>query len=190
MKYKLEKFYNLVDGFNSLPTVGKKSALRFAYHIVLNDSYGGMKLAYAIESALRSVKKCELCGGLSEHEVCDICLDEMRQSNILCLVESPKDIFVLEENGSFDGLYFVLKDLSDDSIEKLQQRVTQNQVSEIIFALTPSLSNDGIILFIEDKLSNQDITFTKIAQGIPTGVSIENVDNLSLTKALSSRTKV
>lgn len=190
MKYKLEKFYNLVDGFNSLPTVGKKSALRFAYHIILNDSYGGMKLAHAIENALRNVRKCELCGGLSENEVCDICLDEMRQSNILCLVESPKDILVLEENGSYDGLYFVLENLDENTMEKLQQRVSQNSVTEIIFALTPSLSNDGIILYIEDKLANQNITFTKIAQGVPTGVNIENVDNLSLTKALTSRTKI
>lgn len=190
MKHKLEKFYNLVDGFNSLPTVGKKSALRFAYHIILNDSYGGMKLAHAIENALRSVRKCELCGGLSENEVCDICLDEMRQSSILCLVESPKDIFVLEENGSYDGLYFVLENLDENTMDRLQQRVSQNSVNEIIFALTPSLSNDGIILYIEDKLVNQNITFTKIAQGIPTGVSIENVDNLSLTKALTSRTKI
>ncbi len=190
MKQKLEKFENLVDGFNSLPSIGKKSALRLAYHIVLNDAYAGMRLAHSIETALRSLRKCDNCGGLSEHELCDICLDMERQREILCLVESPKDIFILEENGSFEGVYFVLESLEDEDIKKLQNLARENEVKELIFALTPNLQNDGIILFIEDKLKEYDIKFTKIAQGIPTGVSIENVDSLSLSKALLSRTKV
>lgn len=190
MKNSLEKFNNLVEAFNTLPTVGKKSALRYAYHLVLNDPYGGMKLAHTLESALREVRRCECCGGLSEDEVCDICLDDTREQNILCLVESAKDIFVLEENGTYNGLYFVLEDLDEKSVDRLIKRVEENEVSEIIFALTPGLSNDGVILFVEDKLSCFDITFTKIAQGVPTGVNLENVDNLSLSKALESRTKV
>ncbi|PID47194.1 MAG: recombination protein RecR [Proteobacteria bacterium] len=190
MKNSLEKFNNLVDAFNALPTVGKKSAMRFAYHLVLKDSYGGMKLAYAIESAIRNTKKCELCGGLSEHEVCDICLDDTRDSGILCLVESVKDMLVLEENGAYEGLYFVLDSLDEEMILKLEKRIEENGVQEIIFALTPGLSSDGIMLFIEDKLSKFDLKFTKIAQGVPTGVNLENVDTLSLSKALQSRTKI
>lgn len=187
---QLEKFNNLVDAFNTLPTVGKKSALRFAFHLVLKDSYNALKLSHAIESALQNIKKCELCGGLSENEICDICLDDMRDSNKLCIVESAKDIYILEENGSYNGLYFVLDDLEDESIKRLINRVEENFVDEIIFALTPGLSSDGIILFIEDKLSDHEITFTKIAQGVPTGVNLENIDTLSLSKALQSRTKI
>ncbi len=190
MKYKIEKFENLVDGFNSLPSIGKKSALRLAYHIVLNDAYAGMRLAHSIETALRSLRKCESCGGLSEHELCDICLDLDRQKDLLCIVENPKDILILEENANFEGIYFVLENLEEENIEKLQGIVEENGVKEIIFALTPNLQNDGIILFIEDKLKDSHVNFSKIAQGIPTGVNIENVDSLSLSKAILSRTKI
>lgn len=186
---ELEKFDNLVEAFNTLPTVGKKSALRFAFHLVLKDSFNGLKLSHAIQSALQSVRKCELCGGLSENEVCSICSDDMRDANKLCIVESAKDIYILEENGSYNGLYFVLENLENESLEKLSRRIEENFVDEIIFALTPGLASDAIILFVEDKFSKYDIVFTKIAQGVPTGVTLENVDTLSLSKALQSRTK-
>ena len=117
----LEKFDNLVEALSTLPTVGKKSALRFAYHLILNDTFNAMKISNAIESAVRSVRSCERCGGLSEHEVCDICLDESRDEAKLCIVESAKDILVLEENRLFEGTYFVLNNLEDESVEKLKR---------------------------------------------------------------------
>ncbi len=186
----LENFNNLVDAFNSLPTVGKKSALRFAYHVVLKDSFNGLKLSHAIENAIKNIRKCDSCGGLSEHELCDICLDENRDTNILCIVESVKDIYTLEESGSYNGIYFVLENLDDISIAKLHEKIEKTKVNEILFALTPGLPSDAIMLFIEDRFKNMDINFTKIAQGVPTGVSLENIDALSLSKALESRTKV
>ncbi len=186
----LENFNNLVDAFNSLPTVGKKSALRFAYHVILKDSFNGLKLSHAIESAIKNIRRCDSCGGLSEHELCDICLDENRDTNILCLVENVKDIYILEENGSYNGIYFVLDSLEDETIQKLHEKINQTRIDEILFALTPGLSSDAIMLFIEDKFKDMNITFTKIAQGVPTGVNLENVDTLSLSKALESRTKV
>lgn len=185
----MERFNQLVEAFERLPTVGKKSALRFAYHAVLHDTFGAMKLAHAIENAIKHIRPCERCGGLSEHEVCEICLDDRRDVQKLCLVESAKDIFVLEEHRLFDGGYFVLSDLEESTIERLQQRVKEG-VKELIFAFTPSLASDGLILFIEDKLKATPLVFTKIAQGVPTGVHLENVDLLSLSKALESRTKI
>lgn len=185
----LEKFDNLVEALSSLPSVGKKSALRFAYHLILNDTFNAMKISNAIESAVRSIRSCERCGGLSEHEVCDICLDEQRDSLKLCITENAKDILVLEENNLYDGFYFVLSNLEESSIEKLKEIISFG-TKEIIFALTPSLANDAVILFIEDKLKEFDLEFTKIAQGVPTGVHLENVDMLSLSKAINLRTKV
>ncbi|MBE0491770.1 MAG: recombination protein RecR [Sulfurospirillum sp.] len=185
----LEKFDNLVEAFSVLPTVGKKSALRFAYHLVLHDNFAAMKLANALESAVRNITKCERCGGLSEHELCDICLDENRDVSTLCIVESAKDILILEENNLYDGLYFVLDNLDEAHIQKLRELV-QEGIEELIFALTPSIANDALMLFVEDKLVDYAINFTKIAQGVPTGVHLENVDMLSLSKALSLRTKV
>ncbi len=186
---RLEKFNNLVEAFESIPTIGRKSALRFAYHLVLNDTFLAMKLANSIESAVKSIKKCQVCGALSENEICEICLDEDRDSTKICIVENAKDIFILEENKLFNGKYFVLENLEKESIEKLKNMV-KNDTNEIIFALTPSLSNDAVILFIEDKLKKFDIIFTKIAQGVPTGVHLENIDMLSLSKAIDSRVKI
>lgn len=185
----LESFNKLVEAFELLPTVGKKSALRFAYHLVLNDTFGAMKLSSAIEGAIRCMRACSVCGGLSEHEICDICSDEHRDQTKLCLVESAKDILVLEEHKLFHGNYFVLTRMDEEGLIALKARIEKG-VEEIIFAITPSLASDALILFIEDKLQNYPLLFTKIAQGVPTGVHLENVDMLSLSKALESRTKV
>ncbi len=186
---RLEKFNNLVEAFQSIPTVGKKSALRFAYHLVLNDTYLAMKLANAIESAVKSIKKCEICGALSENEICEICLDEERDATKICIVENAKDILVLEEHNLYSGKYFVLENLEKSSLEKLKN-VAKDGIKEMIFALTPSLSNDAVILFIEEHLKEIPLNFTKIAQGVPTGVHLENVDMLSLAKAMDLRVKI
>ena len=189
MNKTLEKFNRLVDALQELPTIGKKSATRLAYYMVMNDSFTGMKVAHCIEDALGSLKKCNLCGGMSEDELCSICSDESRDTTLLCIVEDAKDILLLEENGLFDGKYFVLEVLEESSISQLEKMV-KNGIEEIIFALTPSIANDAEILYIEDKLSDYDLHFSKIAQGVPTGVSLENIDILSLTRALEDRVKV
>ena len=186
----LEKFNKLVEAFEKLPTVGRKSAVRFAYHLVLNDTFSAMKLANAIESAIKSIRKCERCGALSEHEICDICLDDRRDVQKLCMVESAKDIFVIEDSNQFDGRYFVIEELNQDMIDALNKFIINNEVENILFAITPSIANDAFILFIEDKLKAHQIKFTKIAQGVPTGVSLENVDILSLSKAIQSKVEI
>ncbi len=190
MKKGLEKFYDLVEAFESLPTIGKKSAQRLAYHIVMNDSYCGMKIVHSIENALKNIKKCIKCGSMSEHEICEVCLDDSRDHSKVCIIQSAKDIFIIEESKQFDGLYFVIDELETEVIDRLLAFIEYNCVTDILFAITPSLSNDAFIIFIEDKLKNFNITFTKIAQGVPTGVSLENVDILSLAKAIQSKVNI
>lgn len=185
----LNKFNKLVDALQELPTIGKKSATRLAYHMLMKDSFCGLKISHAIEEALGCLKKCNSCGGMSEDELCFICCDESRDESLLCIVENAKDILLLEDNRLFDGKYFVLESLEELDISNLQ-KIVRNGISEIIFALTPSISNDAIMLFIEDKLCDFKINYSKIAQGVPTGVSLENVDLLSLTRALEDRVKV
>lgn len=189
MNSSLEKFNRLVDALGELPTIGKKSATRLAYYMIMNDTYTAMKISHAIEDAIGSLKKCRECGGMSEDELCHICSDETRNSSFLCIVESAKDILLLEENGLFDGKYFVLDTLEELSITHLET-IVANGVNEILFALTPSISNDAVMLYIEDKLSEYNVNFSKIAQGVPTGVSLENIDLLSLTRALEDRVRV
>ena len=190
MKKGLEKFYELVEAFESLPTIGKKSALRLAYHVVMNDNYCGIKIAHSIENALKNITKCVKCGSMSEHEICEVCLDESRDNTRLCIVQSAKDIFIIEDSKQFDGKYFVIEELDQEAIDALIRFVDENEVEMVLFAITPSIANDAFILFIEDKLKNKDIKFSKIAQGVPTGVSLENVDILSLSKAIQSRVEI
>ncbi len=190
MKKGLEKFYDLVESFEALPTIGKKSAQRLAYHIVMNDNYAGIKIAHSIENALKNIKRCIKCGAMSEHEICEICLDDSRKNTKVCIVQSAKDIFIIEDSRQFDGLYFVIEELEMEILDKLFIFVRENSIKDILFAISPSLSNDAFILYIEDKLKSFDITFTKIAQGVPTGVSLENVDILSLSKAIQSRVDI
>jgi len=185
----LDKFNRVVDALQELPTIGKKSATRLAYFMIMNDSYVGMKISHAIEDALSSLKKCRSCGGMSEDELCYICSDENRDDRLLCIVENAKDILLLEENALFDGRYFVLETLDEEILDRLESLV-QNGISEILFAITPSISNDAVILHIEERLSKYNLNFSKIAQGVPTGVSLENIDLLSLTRALEDRVRV
>ena len=190
MNKGLEKFYDLVESFEMLPTIGKKSALRLAYYIVTENSYTGMKLAHSIETAIQSIKKCSRCHSMSENEICEVCLDSDRDNETLCVVQSAKDIFIIEESKQFSGKYFVIEQLEDDVIKDLILNVTQNGVKNVLFAVTPSIANDAFILYIEDRLKDFNISFTKIAQGVPTGVSLENVDILSLSKAIHGQVRI
>lgn len=186
----LEKFNELVESFANLPTIGKKTAIRLAYHICTNNQIDGMKLAHNIENAIRFIKPCEQCGALSENEFCEICSDKERDKNILCIVESPKGILTLEESKSYNGFYFVLDELNEEKLEKLKQIILKLNTSELIFALTHSINSDATIFFIEDKFKHLNLSFSKIAQGIPSGVNLENVDLISLNKAMNFRTKI
>jgi recombination protein RecR len=190
MNKGLEKFYDLVEAFEMLPTIGKKSALRLAYHIVTENTYTGMKLSHSIETAISSIRQCTRCHSMSEHEICEICLDNDRDETTLCIVQSAKDIFLIEDSKQFMGKYFVIESLEDHIIHNLENLVRTSGVQNILFAITPSLANDAFILYIEDRLKSFDIKFTKIAQGVPTGVSLENVDILSLSKAINGQIQI
>ncbi len=188
MKHKIEPFENLVEAFNALPGIGKKSAVRLAYHISVENGFDGIKLAQAIEDAVEKIQKCAHCQNMSEDELCAICSDQSRDRSKLCIVQTAKDILVIEDSGEFDGIYYVVSRLEDMDECHLQNAI--NGVEEVIFAFPPSIATDTMILYIEDKLSDDDLVFTKIAQGVPTGVELENVDIMSLSRALESRVRV
>lgn len=190
MNKGLEKFYDLVESFELLPAIGKKSALRLAYYIISENTYAGIKLAHSIETAVRSIRKCTKCHSISENEICEICLDDDRDSQKLCIVQSAKDIFIIEQSKQYNGKYFVMESIDELIINDLLNLAITENVKNILFAITPSIANDAFILYVEDKLKNLDISFTKIAQGVPTGVSLENVDILSLSKAIHGQVKV
>jgi len=190
MNKGLEKFYDLVEAFEMLPSVGKKSALRLAYYIVSENSYAGMKLAHSIETAVRDIKKCTQCHSISENEICEICLDDDREDCKLCIVQNAKDIFAIEQSKQYSGKFFVIEVLDDFVVNDLLNLVKSKKITNILFAITPSIANDAFILYIEDRLKDFNIEFNKIAQGVPTGVSLENVDIMSLAKAINGQIKI
>ncbi len=188
MKNSLEPFKNLAEAFGSLPGIGEKSALKLAYHIVTEGSYDGIKLSHAIERALESIRVCSKCNNLSEDELCAICSDTMRDSSKICLVESAKDIITIEKLGQYDGIYYVLND--SDSFDLSHLREALVGVKELIFAFAPSIASDTMMLYLESQLEDLNLNFTKIAQGVPTGISLENVDTLSLARAIEDRVSI
>jgi len=187
-QYKIEAFENLVEAFNALPSIGKKSALRLAYYAAMEDGFAALKLAHAIEHAVGSIQKCTKCHNMSEDELCNICSDPYRDTTKLCIVQSAKDILTIEESGQFNGVYYVVSEVRDMDEAHLFYAV--EGVKEVIFAFPPSIATDTMILYIEEKLQGLPIEFTKIAQGVPTGVELENIDMMSLTRALEARVKI
>jgi len=177
-----------VEAFYALPGIGKKSAIRLAYHIAVEDGFCGVKLAQAIEDAVESVRKCLHCHNMSEDELCSICADESRDHSKLCIVQSAKDILSIEESGEFDGVYYVISKIED--MDAMHLRHAIEGIDEVIFAFPPSIATDTMILYIEDKLEDANVVFTKIAQGVPAGVELENIDIMSLSRALEARVRI
>ena len=184
----LKTFNELVEILESLPSIGKKSATRLAISLVKNK-YKALKLINALENAVSTIQECKICGSFSEHEICEICDNPLREKT-LAIVESQKDILIIEESKSYDGYYFVLSKIDEENITKLKHIIQEKKIKEVIFAFTPSVENEAKILLLEDKLKDLNITFSQIAQGVPTGIKFENVDINSLAKAIKLRIKV
>jgi len=184
---KLKSLEELIENLQTLPTIGKKSATRMAMYLVKNK-FEALKIANSIENAVTAIEECKECGNLSENELCEICMSE--RENKICIVAHSKDIILLEENEIFNGYYFVLPELDNSKIEKLIELIKKKNIKEIIFAYIHSIENEAKILYLEDRLKQFNITFSKIAQGIPMGVGFENVDITSLYKAFSGRIKL
>jgi len=184
-RYKIEAFENLVEALQSLPSIGKKSAIRLAYQMVMVDGFGAMKLAHAIETGVNEIRPCSQCHNMSEDELCEICSDEQRDASIVCIVQSARDILTIEESGEFNGVYYVLSHIEDLNEVHLQNAT--EDAEEVIFAFPPSIAADTMILYIEEKLEGMGLHFSKIAQGVPTGVDLENIDMVSLSRAMEAR---
>jgi len=184
----LKTFNELVEILETLPSIGKKSATRLAISLI-KDKYKALKLINALENAISTIEECKICGSFSEHEICEICDNPLRDKT-LAIVETQKDILIIEESKSYNGYYFVLSKLDESSIEKLRKIIKEKEIKEVIFAFTPSIENEAKILLLEDKLKDLNITFSQIAQGVPTGVKFENVDITSLAKAIKLRVKI
>ena len=188
---KNKSFNLLVEQLEQIPSIGRKSALKIAYTLAIENKILALNIAHCIENAIASVQNCEICGGMAEAKECDICADYARLYHpTLCIVQSAKDILTLEEISIFSGSYFVVADIKSVDFESLRAKISEHGKREIIFAFSPTLSNESVMLYIEDKLQGENLVFSKIAQGVPTGVGLDNIDRLSLQRALEARVKI
>jgi recombination protein RecR len=193
-----EALRNILEDLERFPGIGPRSAQRIAFSLLNESPDFFVKLQEDIAQLAKGIAKCQTCGMLTDGVKCKICLDEKREKNVLCVVESSLDIIAIERIGEYRGVFHVLGGLlspldhvgpEDIGIDLLINRLVQEKPSEIILALNPSTEGETTALFIKKIVSqnNLEITVTRLAQGLPTGAALEYADDLTISHAFSGR---
>ena len=186
----------LIDAFANLPSIGKKSAERLAYHVLKMPNEEAIEFAERIRAVKENLKPCKTCFNLSESEECDICKDPRRDQNVLCVVEQVRDLLAIEQAGSFRGLYHVLQGRLSPldgvgpeklSIDTLVTRLKEGVIREVIMGTTPNVEGDGTALAIATRLAGLPVTITRLARGLTVGASLEQANRDMLADAIASR---
>lgn len=187
---------NLIECFKKFPGIGEKTAERMALS-TLNMDEDVLKLfSKSLKDTKTKIRTCEKCGSLTEDDLCDICKDDSRNHEILCVVEECKNVILFEKIGSFRGVYHVLGGLispleginpEDIHIDKLIDRIEKDKIKEVILAIKPSVEGETTALYISKMLEGKDVTVSKIAHGIPMGAEIDYIDPLTLEMAIEDR---
>lgn len=189
----------LIDEFNKLPGIGRKSATRLAFHILEMSEEQVEKFSEAMKEVKKTIKKCPVCGDFCENDLYNICADETRDKEIVCVVEDSRDIISFEKTGKYNGTYHVLNGkiaplngMTPDklNIKSLLERVAATDISEVILALNPDLEGETTSLYLTKLLKPFGVKITKIASGIPIGGNIEFADTATISKALDGRHEV
>ncbi len=191
MKY-IEPLARLIAQLSKLPSVGEKTAARYAYAILNGSDEDAEELADAIRCVKREVHFCKICGNYTENEICDICAE--RKANVICVVKEPKDIIAFERVKDFKGVYHVLGGVisplehigpSDLRIKQLLERL--DGVEEVILATNPDVEGEATAMYLARLIKPLGVKCTRIARGLPEGSVIEYADESTLSRALSSR---
>lgn len=194
-----ESLNNLIEEFQKLPTIGRKSAERLAMNIVERDEVDINDFSKALMEVKEKIHKCEICGNLTEQEICDVCKDITRDEDFICVVEDVKDLIAIEKSGAFHGKYHVLGGLIAPSdgigpdelnIDKLLKRIDDEGINEIILAISSTIEGETTTLFLTSLLNEKDVRVSKIAQGIPVGSNLEYFDQLTLERAIEDRREI
>ncbi|MCB5187623.1 recombination mediator RecR [Methylobacillus caricis] len=189
----------LVEALRCLPGVGPKSALRMAYHLLQRDRKGAGLLAQSLDQALQVVSHCNLCNNFSEHPICPLCASENRDKSLLCVVEMPSDLMMLEQTHSYQGMYFVLMGrLSpldgigprDIHLDKLIKRAQDGYTEEVILATNYTVEGEATAHYVSELLRSRGLKVSRIARGLPMGGEIEHVDSGTLAQAMLERRSV
>lgn len=189
----------LIESFKMLPGIGEKTAERMAFYVINMDEENTNFFADSIKLAKEKIRKCSICNGITDKEECDICSNEKRNKNILCVVEDPKSIFLFEKIGVYNGEYHVIDGLispldgidpDEIGLEKLINRIHNGKFDEVIIAVKPSVEGETTALYIKKIIEGMNIKVTRIASGIPIGTDIEYIDSMTLERALSDRKEI
>ncbi|MDD2518723.1 MAG: recombination mediator RecR [Bacilli bacterium] len=190
---------NLIECFKKLPGIGEKTAERLALATLKLDDDMIKLFSQSLGYIKTKIKRCTVCNNLTENEKCDICLDEKRNTKIICIVQEPKNIIMMEKSNVYNGQYHVIDNLispldginpSDINISTLEDRIISNNIEEVIIVLKQSIEGETTTLYITKMLESTGVKITKIAQGIPHGADMDYVDYLTLEKAIADRKEV
>ena len=194
----MKKLNDLIDVFAKLPGIGRKSAARIAFDVLDRSEAEVDRMLEIIKDSHTNIKHCEICGNLSENDICEICSNEKRDKEVICVVEGVRDVIAFEKSETYSGLYHVLGGkidplngitIEDLNLKKLMNRLNEN-VKEVILALNPDLEGETTSLYLTKFLKEKNIKISKIAIGIPMGGNIEYTDMATLGRSLEGRVNV
>ncbi len=187
----------LINALTVLPGIGKKSAQRMALYLLDKNKIGAREIASSLNDALNSIQRCKSCRMLTTNDLCHICEDQRRDSQCICVVESPSDLLAVESTGGFEGKYFVLMgrlspldNLGPDElgIPSLLEKIEKDSIKEIILALSSTVEGDATAIFIKDHVEN--IKVSRISYGIPIGGELEYVDSNTIARSIIGRVEI
>jgi len=190
---------NLITHFSSLPGIGEKTAERLVFYLLKQDKNFLSTFAENILHIKDKIKNCEICGSLTEQNLCSICADQKRDHAIICVIAEIADIEHLEKSRQFNGVYHCLNGNLNPTeginpenlrIKELLNRINSNNVKEIILALNPTIEGETTCLYLTKILKRYNVKITKLARGLPQGSDLEYADEITLSNAMKGRTQI
>ena len=191
-----KSFSDLVNNLTMLPGVGEKTAERYVYSLYEKENEEIEELSNSLINFKKNIKKCEICGCISDFNICEVCSDKSRDTSTICIVEDSKNVFFIEKTKKYNGLYHVLDGLvspieginpEDLNISTLINNRLNENVKEIIIALNPSIEGEVTSLYIQKLLEKKDVKVSRLSYGIPMGSDIEYLDPIMISKAWDDR---
>jgi recombination protein RecR len=186
----------LVEVFRRLPGIGPKTALRLTFFVLSQKNEEVQEMARALVEAKKRVRYCARCRNLTEDELCTVCRDERRDKTLLCVVQEPRDMMVIEKTGQFKGRYFILhgalspvEGIGPDElmIPQLLRLIENERIEEVVIATNPNVEGDATAYYIAGAARPSGVKVTRIGFGLPVGGDLEYADELTMTRALESR---
>jgi recombination protein RecR len=187
----------LVESFSRLPGIGKKSAARIAGYLLKAEPSFVERFASQLATLQQKIRPCSICGAYTEEDPCPICSDPLRDRTLLCVVEQPQDVGIIDASREYTGLYHVLggliaplEGIGPDTLNlgRLVKRVRDEGFTEVILATNPTVEGDTTALYIQSLLAGTDVTVTRLASGLPVGGDLEYADRLTLSRSFRGRT--